>query len=68
MELKELHAMLVETTGIVEKQITAGKSLAEIKAAGLDDKWKNWSAPTLNADRWVEIIYGSLSLGKSGRR
>jgi glyoxylase-like metal-dependent hydrolase (beta-lactamase superfamily II) len=60
-ELKESHEMLVETTRIVEKQIAAGKSLAEIKAAGLPEKWKSWAVPTMTTERWIEIIYRSLS-------
>jgi cyclase len=60
-ELKELHHMLVETTGIVEKQITAGKSLDQIKAAGLPEKWKGWAAPTLSTERWLEMLYRGLT-------
>ncbi len=60
-ELKELHEMLVATSGIVEKQIAAGKSLGEIKAAGLPEKWKSWSAPAINTERWIEMLYRGLS-------
>ena len=60
-ELKEFHEMLVETSGIVEKAIAAGRSLDEIKAAGLPDKWKSWEAPTLNTSRWLEILHKGLS-------
>jgi cyclase len=66
-ELRELHEMLVETTGIVEKQITAGKSLEQIKAAGLPEKWKRWSVPTLNTERWLEIVYRGLTQVKPGQ-
>lgn len=60
-ELKEAHEMLIETTGIVERQIAAGKSLDEIKDAGLPDKWKSWAAPTLSTERWIEMVYRGLS-------
>lgn len=59
-ELKELHEMLLETSGIVERQIGEGKSLTEIKAAGLPEKWKSWSAPTINTERWIEMLYRGL--------
>lgn len=59
-ELKEFHEMLVETSGLVEKAIAAGKTLDEIKAAGLPDKWKSWSAPTINTARWLEMLYRGL--------
>lgn len=59
-ELKEFHEMLVETSGIVQKAIDAGKTLQQIKADGLPEKWKNWEAPTLKTDRWLEILYNGL--------
>jgi cyclase len=59
-ELKEFHEMLVETSGIVEKAIAAGKSLEQVKADGLPTKWKSWEAPTLKMDRWLEILYRGL--------
>jgi cyclase len=59
-ELKEFHEMLVETSGIVEKAIAAGKTLEQVKADGLPAKWKSWEAPTLKTDRWLEILYLGL--------
>lgn len=59
-ELKEFHSMLVETSGIVEKAISEGKSMDQIKAAGLPDKWKSWAAPTITTERWLEILYRGL--------
>jgi glyoxylase-like metal-dependent hydrolase (beta-lactamase superfamily II) len=60
-ELREFHEMLVETSGIVEKAIAAGKTLDQVKAAGLPDKWKSWAAPTITTERWLEILYQGLS-------
>jgi cyclase len=60
-ELKEFRDMLVETSGIVQNAIAAGKTLDEIKAGGLPAKWKGWEAPTLKTDRWLEILYKGLS-------
>lgn len=59
-ELKEFHEMLVETSAIVQKAIDAGKTLDEVKAAGLPQKFKSWEAPTLRTDRWLEILYNGL--------
>jgi glyoxylase-like metal-dependent hydrolase (beta-lactamase superfamily II) len=59
-ELKEFRAMLVETSGIVEKAIEAGKTLEQIKADGLPDKWKNWAVPTMTTSRWIEILFNGL--------
>jgi glyoxylase-like metal-dependent hydrolase (beta-lactamase superfamily II) len=59
-ELKEFHEMLVETSGIVEKAIAAGKTLEQVKAEGLPEKWKSWAVPTLTTARWLEILYRGL--------
>jgi cyclase len=59
-ELKEFHEMLLETSGIVEKAIAAGKTMEEVKAAGLPDKWKGGSVPTITTTRWLEMLYTGL--------
>ena len=60
MELKAFHKMLVETSGVVEKAIAAGKTLDQMKAEDLLGKWKEWEAPTLKTERWLEILYQGL--------
>jgi glyoxylase-like metal-dependent hydrolase (beta-lactamase superfamily II) len=60
-ELKEFHEMLVETSGIVEKAIAAGKTLDQIEADGLPEKWKSWAVPTMTTARWLEILHRGLS-------
>ena len=59
-DLKTFHAMLVETAGIVSKAKAAGKTLEDVKAAGLPDKWKDWGTGFINTSRWLEIVYNSL--------
>jgi glyoxylase-like metal-dependent hydrolase (beta-lactamase superfamily II) len=59
-ELKEFHAMLVGTAGFVEKEIAAGKSLAEVKAGGVPEAWQSWDKPPMKADRWLDILYPGL--------
>jgi hypothetical protein len=53
--------MLVETGDVVRKQMQAGKSLDEIKAAGLPTKYVDWGKSFINTPTWIEIIYRSLS-------
>jgi len=53
--------MLIETTGIVEKQIAEGKTLDQIQVAGLPEKWKGWAAPAINTERWIEMVYRGLT-------
>lgn len=59
-DLRRFRDMLVETTGIVQKAIDAGKSLEQVKATGLPEKWKEWGTGFINTQRWLEITYNSL--------
>jgi hypothetical protein len=35
--------------------------VAEVKAAGLPEKYKDWGTNFINTGRWLEISYNSLS-------
>jgi cyclase len=59
--LKAFHDMLVATTDIVRKEMKAGKSLEDIKKAGLPEEWKSWGSGFVKTDLWVETIYNSLT-------
>jgi cyclase len=59
-DLKAFHHMLTATTAIVRDRIKAGKSLDEIKAAGLPDEWRGWGSGFINTGAWLETIYHSL--------
>ena len=59
-DLKTYHQTLVATIDIIQDQIEAGKSLEEIKAAGLPKKWRSWGAGFISTGRWIEIVHGSL--------
>ncbi len=59
-DLRASRAMLRETTAIVRERIAAGKSLEEIKEAGLPEKWDSWSWRFISTDRWLDIVYRSL--------
>lgn len=60
-DLKTYHQTLVATTEMVRDQIEAGKSLEEIKAAGLPKKWRSWGAGFISTGRWIEIVHQSLA-------
>ncbi len=60
-DLKAYHQMLVETVDIVRKQMQSGKSLDEIKAAGLPEKYKDWGSGFISTPVWIETIHRSLS-------
>lgn len=59
-DLKLYHRMLVETIETVRKQAAAGKTLEQIKAAGLPETWKTWGEGFIKTDQWIELIYRSL--------
>lgn len=54
--LANYHRMLVETSRFVHEQIAAGKSVEQVKAAGLPEEWKPWGGGFINTDRWIETI------------
>jgi glyoxylase-like metal-dependent hydrolase (beta-lactamase superfamily II) len=58
-ELKEFHEMLIETSNIVQQALDAGKTLAQVKAEGLPEKWKSWGA-LIPEGSWLEILYFGL--------
>jgi glyoxylase-like metal-dependent hydrolase (beta-lactamase superfamily II) len=60
-DLEKYRDMLVETTSLVKKAIADGKSVADVKAAGLPEKYKEWGTGFINTSRWLEISYNSLS-------
>jgi glyoxylase-like metal-dependent hydrolase (beta-lactamase superfamily II) len=60
-DLKAYHQMLVQTTDIVRQRIAAGKTLDQIKAEGLPEEWKSWGTGFIKTDRWLELIYNSLT-------
>jgi len=59
-DLRAYHTMLVETTAHVHKQMKDGKSLEQIKAAGLPEKYAAWSWGFVPTERWIETIFASL--------
>lgn len=60
-DVKTFHLMLIETTDAVHKAMDAGKTLEEIKAAGVPERWKSWGNGFIKTDRWLETIHRSLS-------
>lgn len=60
-DLKTFHNMLVTTTEVVRKKMSAKKSLAQIKKEGLPEEWKSWGTGFISTDLWLEIVYKSYS-------
>jgi glyoxylase-like metal-dependent hydrolase (beta-lactamase superfamily II) len=60
-DLEQFRDMILETTALVKKALSEGKSLADVKTAGLPEKYKDWGAGFINAGRWLELSYNSLN-------
>ncbi len=61
-DLKAFHLMLQETIGEVKKAIAEGKTLEQVKAAGVPEKYKDWGGGFINTSRYLEILYNGLSV------
>lgn len=59
-DLKSYHQMLTETTAIVRQNMTGGRSLEEVKAQGLPEKWKDWGVGFISTESWIETIYNEF--------
>ncbi len=57
--LQAYHDMLVETTEAIREMMAEGKTLDEIKAAGLPEKWDGYASDFVPEARWIETIYNS---------
>ena len=66
-DLKVYHRMLVETTDSVRTRRSAGMSLDQISAEGLDAQWASWEWAFVPARRWIETVYWSLEAGARER-
>ncbi|MEP7342122.1 MAG: MBL fold metallo-hydrolase [Acidobacteriota bacterium] len=60
-DVRRYQQVLIETVDIVRKQMQAGKSLDEIKAAGLPAKYDSWGKNFITTPVWIETIFKSLS-------
>ncbi|MEO8041285.1 MAG: MBL fold metallo-hydrolase [Acidobacteriota bacterium] len=60
-DLKAFHKTLIETSNLIQAEMKKGKSLDEIKKAGLPEKFKTWGSGFIKNDLWIEIVYRSYS-------
>jgi cyclase len=60
-DLRVYYQTIVETTDIVQKGMTAGKTLEGLKKDGLPEKYKSWGEGFIKTDVWIETIFKSLS-------
>jgi cyclase len=60
-DMERAHAMMKETTALVRSKIDAGKTLEQVKAEGLPEKYKSWGNGFLKEPMYIEMIYRGLS-------
>ncbi|WP_334060287.1 MBL fold metallo-hydrolase [Alteromonas sp. S005] len=56
-EYSAFLAMISETFNYVKSLKQDGKTLDEVKAMGLDDKWADWSWNFINEEKWIATLY-----------
>jgi len=60
-ELKSFRQMLFDSAETVRKQMKEGKTLEQIKSAGLPERFAPWTNGFLSATQWIELVYQSLA-------
>ena len=60
-DLKTYHQTLVDTSNLIQAEMKKGKSVDEIKKAGLPEKYKEWGSGFIKTDFWIDIVYRSYS-------
>ena len=60
-DLRRFHTMLEDTAAFVRQKHSAGKSLEQIQQEGVPAKYESWGAGFINAERWLSIVYRSIS-------
>ena len=60
-DLKTYHQTLVDTSNLIQAEMKKGKSIDEIKKAGLPEKYKEWGSGFIKTDFWIDIVYRSYS-------
>jgi cyclase len=59
-ELERALAMLKETTALVRTQRDAGKTLEQVKAASLPEKYKTWGNGFIKEAQYIEELYKGM--------
>ena len=63
-ELRSFRQMLSDSAGIVRGQMKEGKTLEQIKAAGLPGRFAPWTKGFLPTPQWLELVYRSIEMHK----
>ncbi len=59
-DMERMVAMLKETTALVRSQRDAGKTLEQVQAQGVPEKYKSWGGSFIKEPRYLEFLYKGL--------
>jgi glyoxylase-like metal-dependent hydrolase (beta-lactamase superfamily II) len=60
-DLKAFRQMLADSADTVRRQMKEGKTLDQIKAAGLPERFAPWTKGFMPTPQWLELVYNSLA-------
>jgi cyclase len=63
-DMERSLAMLKETTALVRSKLAAGKTLDQVKAEGVPEKYKSWGNFFIKEPMYLEMLYKGLSQGQ----
>jgi cyclase len=59
-ELKAFRDMLRDSANLVRERMKAGKTLAEVQAEGMPERFAPWAKGFMPVKGWLELVYRSL--------
>jgi cyclase len=60
-DMERMVAMLKETIALVRSQKDAGKTLEQVQAQGVPEKYKSWGTAFIKEGQYLEFLYKGLS-------
>jgi hypothetical protein len=60
-DVRDFVKMLKETRAAVEKEVKAGRTLAQIQQAKVLAPWQKFSGPFVSTDLFIETLYNELT-------
>ena len=64
-DMKKYVAMLKDTRAAVQKAMSQGKTLDQMKQEKILEPWSKWSGDSINSDGFIKTLYDDLSGKKS---
>ena len=64
-EMERMLAMLKETTALVRSHKDGGKTLEQVQAQGVPEKYKTWGGAFIKEAQYLEFLYKGLPGGKA---